>query len=88
MSWKIEIKPNAEKYYLKLGKANRKRIKETLKRLEGSPNPLHEPNVRALTGRLQGDYRLRVGKYRILFTPYMDRKIIVVFAILPRGDAY
>lgn len=88
MNWKIEIKPIAEKYYSKLDKSTRKRIKEALMRLEESKNPLFQENVRALTGKLQGDYRLRVGDWRVLFSPDGKRKIIYVYAILPRGKAY
>ena len=88
MSWKIEVKPTAEKYYLKLDKKTRKRIKKSLLELEKSENLLSHPKVRALTGKLQGDYRLRMGDWRILFTPDKDAKMLYVFAILPRGDAY
>jgi len=88
MNWKIEIKPTAEKSYHKLAKRTRKRIKETLLKLEESNNPLLQKNVRALTGQLKGDYRLRVGDWRILFTPDKQQKIIYVYAILPRGQAY
>jgi len=88
MSWKIEVKPTAEKYYLKLDKKTRKRIKKSLLELEKSENPLSHPQVRPLTGKLQGDYRLRMGDWRILFTPDKDAKMLYVFAILPRGDAY
>ena len=88
MSWQIEVKPTAEKYYLKLDKKTRKRIKKSLLELEKSENPLSHPKVRALTGKLQGDYRLRMGDWRILFTPDKDAKMLYVFAILPRGDAY
>jgi len=52
MNWKIEIKPTAEKYYRKLDKNTRKRIKETLMKLEESKNPLFQENLRALTGEL------------------------------------
>jgi len=69
MSWKIEIKPNAEKQYLKLDKKTRSRIKRALIDLEKEENPLMANNVRPLTGELRGDYRLRVRKWRILFTP-------------------
>jgi mRNA-degrading endonuclease RelE of RelBE toxin-antitoxin system len=31
---------------------------------------------------------LRVGGWRILFTPDKEKKMIYVYAILPRGDAY
>ena len=88
MSWTIEVKPAAEKYYLKLDKKTRIRVKEAMRELENSDNPLLHPNVRALTGKLRGDFRLRVGKWRVLFTPDAARKIIYVFAIIPRGDAY
>ena len=88
MSWKIEIKPTAEKSYLKLDKKTRRRFKRSLLELEKSENPLMHPNVRPLIGKLRGDYRLRVGDWRVLFTPEKDQKIIHVYAILPRGDAY
>ena len=88
MPWKIEIKPTAEKYFLKLDKRTRKRIKEALQELEKSANPLLHQNVRSLTGQLRGDYRLRVGDWRILFTPHKNLKILYVYAILPRGEAY
>ena len=87
-NWKIEVKPTAEKYYLKLGKKARTRVKEALRELETVDAPLLHPNVKALTGKLQGDFRLRVEKWRILFTPYIEKKIIYVFAIVLRGGAY
>ncbi len=88
MNWKIEIKPSAEKSFRKLNKDTRRRIKEALQKLEENKNPFLHENVRALTGQLQGDYRLRVGDYRILFTPDKERKVIFIYAILPRGKAY
>jgi mRNA-degrading endonuclease RelE of RelBE toxin-antitoxin system len=44
--------------------------------------------VRAITGSLKGDYRLRVGNLRILFSPDSNESRLYVFAILPRGKAY
>ena len=87
-NWKIEVKPTAEKYYLRLDKATRKRIKRALQQLEQGENPLLNRNVRPLTGKLRGDYRLRVGDWRVLFTPNNEEKLIYVYAILPRGKAY
>lgn len=88
MSWKIEVKPTAEKHYLKLDKKTRQKIKKALKELEKEKNPLVHRNVRPLTGQLQGDYRLRVGDRRLLFTPDKGKKILHVYAILPRSAAY
>jgi mRNA interferase RelE/StbE len=88
MNWKIEVKPTAEKYYLKLDKKTRTRMKDALRELENTDDPLLHSNVRALTGKLRGDFRFRVGKWRILFTPHIKKKMLYVFAIVPRGRAY
>jgi mRNA interferase RelE/StbE len=87
-SWRIEIKPSAEKQYLKLDRKTRQRIKDALRTLEEEENPLLHPRVRPLTGKLKGDYRVRVGDWRLLFTPDRDAGVLHVYAILPRGDAY
>jgi len=39
MSWQIEVKPSAEKQYLKLDKTTRRRIKEILYELEKVEQP-------------------------------------------------
>ena len=88
MNWKIEVKPTAEKQYLKLDKKTKIRIKKALQELEQEENPLFRHNIRPLTGQLQGDYRLRVGDWRLLLTPDKNKRIIYIYAILPRGDAY
>ena len=88
MSWKIEIKPTAEKQFLRFDKKSRARIKKALIKLEERDDPLKEGNVKPLTGELKGDYRLRVGKWRILLTPAHEEKVLYIYAILPRGDAY
>jgi mRNA-degrading endonuclease RelE of RelBE toxin-antitoxin system len=88
MSWKIEIKPTAEKAYLRLDKKTRQRAKKALGELETVGDPFSHPKVRTLTGKLHGDYRLRVGNWRILFTPDKASMTLYVYAILPRKDAY
>jgi mRNA interferase RelE/StbE len=86
--WKIEVKPKAEKQYLTLDKETGQRIKKALRQLELPDDPLSYRNVRPLAGLLKGDYRLRVGDWRIPFTPEKDGQIILVYAILRRGSAY
>ncbi|MFH1350493.1 MAG: type II toxin-antitoxin system RelE/ParE family toxin [Pseudomonadota bacterium] len=88
MNWQIEIKPSAEKQYLKLDRKTRRRIKEALRELELSDDPFRQESVRPLTGKLHGDFRLRVGKWRVLFSPDRSRHSLYVYAIIPRGDAY
>ncbi len=88
MSWTIEVKPAAEKQYLRLDRKTRARIRKALEGLEADKNPLFHKDVKPLAGELSGDYRLRVGGWRLLFMPDKTKKIIFIYAILPRGDAY
>ncbi len=88
MSWRIEVKPSAEKQYLKLDRTTRRRIKAALEEIEREEQPYLHPRVRPLTGKLRGDYRVRVGGWRLLLTPDPESSVLHVYAILPRGDAY
>jgi len=88
MSWTIEIKPSALKQYQRLDAVERGRIKKALRELEQSDRPLLHPRTRPLTGKLKGDYRVRIGDRRVLLTPDREARILHVYAILPRGDAY
>ena len=87
-SWRIEIKLSAEKQYLKLDRKTRQRIKQALQSLEDEARPLLHPRVRPLTGKLKGDYRIRVGDWRLLTTPDRESMVLHIYAILPRGRAY
>lgn len=88
MTWRIEVKPAAERQYLRLDASTRRRIKTALAGLEVVENPFQYNHVRPLTGALKGDCRLRVGNWRNLFTPDREAGTLHVYAILPRGDAY
>ena len=88
MSWAVEVKPTAEKQYRKLDKKTRARVLESLRELERLENPLLHQNMRPLTGELKGDWRLRVGDWRVLITTRGDTQTIYVYALLPRGGAY
>jgi len=71
-----------------LNKTAKQRIHSALIELEQAENPLLHHTVRHLTGKLKGDYRLRIGDWRVLFTQDRAEKMIYVYAILPRSDAY
>ncbi len=88
MSWRVEIKPSAEKQYLKLDRTTRRRIKETLRDLEKAEQPLLHQRVRPLTAKLKGDYRVSIGGWRVLLTPDRESRVLHVYAVLPRSDAY
>ncbi|MDD2717433.1 MAG: type II toxin-antitoxin system RelE/ParE family toxin [Candidatus Wallbacteria bacterium] len=88
MNFRIEIKPAAFKEYSKFPKETRSKIKTELLKLEQLENPLSHPKVKPLVGPLKGDFRLRVGDVRVLFTMLRKQKLICVYAILKRDKAY
>jgi len=88
MSWTIRVSSNAEKYYNRLDKKLKQRIKDAIVNLSQYEKPLEHPQVKALTGDLKDFYRLRVGDYRIIFGLIKESKIIAVVNIFPRGNAY
>jgi mRNA-degrading endonuclease RelE of RelBE toxin-antitoxin system len=87
MSWRIEVKPSAEKQYLKLDRTTRRRIKAYLRELESADRPLLHLRLRPLTGKLKGDHRVRIGDWRVLLTPDREASVLHVYAILSGGDA-
>lgn len=68
----------AVKHIEDLDKASKQRIKTAIEKLPFG-------DIKKLKG-YQNDYRLRVGKLRVLFS--LDNDIITVKDVLPRGQAY
>ena len=75
------LSPKAAKYLEHLDEPIKGRIIAALKKLEKEPP---EGDIKALSG--QEGYRLRVGRYRVLFGIKLDT--IVVTDIAPRGEIY
>ncbi len=84
--WEIDLTRLAEKVYDKASKNIRQRLDDCFENLE--QNPLYGNNVKALTGKLKGLYRYRVGDWRVIFRLRAEQQIVEIIAILPRGDAY
>ncbi len=79
--YEIEFSSKAAKNYKKLRNEYKSLIDMALIRLsEGLPL-----DVKPITGERKL-YRIRVGKYRVLFT--IIKEVIVVLRIGPRGDVY
>lgn len=75
----FELRPQAAKSLRRLSRPDRERI---LTAIQGLP----AGDVRSLSGR-PGEYRLRVGDWRILFG-IGQGDVIVVYRIAARGSAY
>jgi mRNA interferase RelE/StbE len=83
---KVVIHRNAVKYLERIPDESRSRIKGLLKELE--KGPLDQPGVKRMLGEWAGYYRLRAGKFRIVFCFNEKEDIVYVDHIGPRGDIY
>jgi len=84
--WEIFFQKSAYKEYSKLTKKVKAKIDETFEIL--SINPLGEIlRFKKIRGK-DNHYRVRVGDYRIIYTPQNDRLIIRVIRIGHRKDVY
>lgn len=91
MSYKLQLTRKAQKYFQRLDPPARERIltsfRELLAYYDQSAASV-APDVKALQGKFRGLFRLRVGDLRIIFRPEIERLVILVIEIIPRGDAY
>lgn len=80
--YSILFSSNAKKQFLKLEKANQKRISNALDRLKFNP----EKHVKKLVGK--DAYRLRVGDYRVIMDIFENKLLILVIKIGHRKNIY
>ena len=85
-AWEIVLARPAEKAYDRATKDVRKRLDGCFEDLE--KNPLYGNNIKALTGQLKGLYRYRVGEWRVIYRLKIEKQVVEIIAILPRGNAY
>ena len=76
---RIQFSKQAAKYLNRLDAAAQKRIRSGI-------FAIPQGDIRPMIG-LEGDFRLRVGSWRILFT-YKDEDTVLIKRISPRGDVY
>ena len=78
----ILLKP-AQRYLERMQPDDQMRIVNALDALINDPTAL---DIKPLKGRTES--RLRVGKYRVLFTEDRENQLYIVTAIGSRGDIY
>jgi mRNA interferase RelE/StbE len=84
-AWRYELTPRAERDMARCPMDVRRRVFAALDRLVAGGGA---GNVRRLAGQLQGDWRLRIGDWRVRFRPDRERRVYVILRVLPRGRAY
>ena len=83
-SYKIEFKRSAEKELRKLDKSLIPDIVRRIEQLAANPRPRQS---KKLTGS-ERSYRLRAGKYRIVYQVDESAKKVTIYIIKHRREAY
>lgn len=78
----IVYSKQAYKYLKKQNEQDYNRILSEINKLPDNHN-----RIKKLSG-ISNLYRLRVGDFRVLFTPELEHGTIKIEKILPRGDVY
>jgi mRNA interferase RelE/StbE len=83
MSYRVIVEPKAERQIGKLSQSVRERVLPALKILRENPRPHGCLKVVST-----GEWRIRVGGYRIKYTIDDDERVVSVTSVSPRDDAY
>jgi mRNA interferase RelE/StbE len=84
MIWDVRLAKAAAKQLEKLPPDYQTLLLKKLNEMRGDP---FQGDVQPLKGKQhKGRYRKRVGRYRIIFTPDHDNRVVGVSAILPRDE--
>ncbi|MCL6612897.1 MAG: type II toxin-antitoxin system RelE/ParE family toxin [Peptococcaceae bacterium] len=84
MTYNVIISNSAYKVIKRTDKTTRKRLINRIKELQKSP---FSGDVQPLKG-LPGEFRTRVGDWRILYAVDKESLTITVLKVSPRGNAY
>lgn len=83
--YELKIQRQVAKKLQKLSPKEYQKISKALHKLIKTDK---SPQVKKLSGKYRGSYRLRIGDWRILFIKDDQRKIIHLLYFDSRGDIY
>lgn len=83
MIWTVTVMPSAEKQLARIPNPDKERLLAAIAALEEG---IEGRDIRPLAGRT--DYRLRVGKWRVLMDVDDENRAIYINRVGPRGDVY
>ena len=84
MTYRIEVKPQAEKALARIPNPHRRRIAKAIDGLARSPRP---PGCAKLAGA-DDAYRIRVGDYRVVYQVADKVLIVYIIRVAHRRDVY
>jgi mRNA-degrading endonuclease RelE of RelBE toxin-antitoxin system len=82
--WTIRLSPEAARQLSSFPRDHQRTIGHAIDRMRQDP---FQGDVQPLKGRKwRGRYRKRVGRYRLIFIPYYQERIVEISAILLRDE--
>ncbi len=87
MNFEINIKDKSLKFISSLQKKDRERLKEAILVLKEDPVPIKSLDIAKLKGE-KNKYRIRKGKFRIVYEVIWEQKLILIHRVDFRGNAY
>ncbi len=87
MTFDINIKKTSLKFLSSLQKHDRERLKEAILVLKEDPVPIKSLDIVKLEGE-KNKYRIRKGKFRIVYEVIWEQKRILIHRVNFRGDVY
>jgi len=82
----IQLTRDAQSFYQKAEHSLVNRLNRCFDQLE--QNPYEHPNIRRLKGPLAGQWRYRVGDWRVVYRVDEEQKRVTVLFIVHRSKAY
>jgi mRNA interferase RelE/StbE len=83
--FRVALSKDALKYYQKVDAGTAARLDRCFANLE--QDPFGSGDIKPLKA-MKGKYRYRVGRLRVIYGVILEERVVRVFAILPRGEAY
>lgn len=87
MIFEINIKAKSLKFISDLQKNDKKHLKEAMLVLKEDPVPIKSLDITKLKGE-KNKYRIRKGKFRIVYEVIWEQKVILIHRVDFRGDVY
>ncbi len=87
MTFEINIKGKSLKFISSLQKHDKERLKEAILVLKEDPVPIKSLDITKLKGE-KNKYRIRKGKFRIVYEIIWEQKLILIHRVDFRGDVY
>ena len=87
MTFDVNIKEKSLKFLSSLQKHDREHLKKAIFILKDDPVPIKSLDVAKLKGS-KNKYRIRKGRFRIVYEVIWEQKVVLIHRVDFRGDVY